>query len=1077
MAEGKHETEGADYPRREAERIYESWLEASEEGQVDLGALLIENPQLESELRELHESFQAFSTRMGRVQPAPEELVPGELARLQGARAFEERYEIVAELGTGGMGAVYLALDRQLAREVAIKRPYHEGANENKQAESRRIARFLREATVIAQLDHPGVVPIHELGTDKQQRPYFVMGLAKGLTFKRVLQEAVSGSRRALAHHLEVLVAVADTVAHAHGRGIIHRDLKPSNILVGDHGQVYVLDWGLARAPGTAEPELWATAPSPPQQNSGPLVGSQVTQEHQVVGTPAYMSPEQASGLTRELTAATDVYALGAILYETLTGSPPYADQMSPGSTDPSGKTILRCIEAGPPSSPRGAMSGNHEELIAICDRAMERCPNQRYEDASGMAEDLRRFLAGRVVQAHRTGPLLRSWKWFRRNPAVGATAFVFILGTVLSSVFATRSHSARSEAEVRSLSPSVASLVEEARALWPPLPNRIPAIKDWLQRARALCESDSVKVLTRNVADLEEQASREMRPSTHLLQELRRTISNTAMRTGEGVLAQGQLRQVVQGLAPPIVVPELEPPPPGSSRDLRQEAWRFVGTGRLIFGKEAEGLALARIAEERATNPADAAEAAIAVGWAAAFCGRQEESRDAWNRARAWAPAYLEDYIDEASRRVEDMFKFLEIGEEAWQATLDRSLAHRSAAEADLTMTELRFENSRESANHFYLTRARKDIQVLSDPDTGLIDGTHENEGWGLSRRLEHARKIEALAGSQEFSLRWQEAIHSICKPNSPYGGLTLEPLAELLPLGCDPDSGLWEFACLLTGVAPVRGEDGKLILQQDSGVILVLVPGGEAWIGAQSSVPDGPNFDPKAKSREGPPFRAALSPFFISKFELTQAQWTHVMGSNPSAFAWGSRHNPTLGDPWIPVENVTWWQCHEYLRRVGLTFPTVAQWEYAARAGTSTPWWPGPSPANLEGCANLADESLLQHEAWTGWPIRTGANDGWVVHAPVGSFRPNPFGLHDIHGNVWEWCLDSEDLEGLVWNRPANKDPHQFHDLSQFARRGGGFRDSPEEARSSHRQHDGAHVLDNDLGVRPSRGLEPIW
>jgi formylglycine-generating enzyme required for sulfatase activity len=254
---------------------------------------------------------------------------------------------------------------------------------------------------------------------------------------------------------------------------------------------------------------------------------------------------------------------------------------------------------------------------------------------------------------------------------------------------------------------------------------------------------------------------------------------------------------------------------------------------------------------------------------------------------------------------------------------------------------------------------------------------------------------------------------------------------------------------------------------------MVLVLLPGGTFLMGAQRTDPKGPNYDPGAASNESPVHEVTLSSFFLSKYEMTQGQWQRIMGENPSYW------NEQDSEPWIganalvhPVESVSWHDCTEALMRVGLLLPTEAQWEYGARGATDTPCWTGSKRQSLKGAANLADASDSRtfsekfSEEWL--------DDGFGLHAPVGSFRCNAFGLHDVAGNVWEWCRD---LFAGYELEVAEKDELQ-KDLAQDGppnrvNRGGGFDNPAVYARSAFR----GRILPEDrsysLGVRAARAL----
>jgi formylglycine-generating enzyme required for sulfatase activity len=226
-------------------------------------------------------------------------------------------------------------------------------------------------------------------------------------------------------------------------------------------------------------------------------------------------------------------------------------------------------------------------------------------------------------------------------------------------------------------------------------------------------------------------------------------------------------------------------------------------------------------------------------------------------------------------------------------------------------------------------------------------------------------------------------------------YDGLRLDEQPGLVPLGRDPESGLYEFGHTRSGRLPIRGQKGSLAIGPGTGLVFVLIPGGRFFMGAQATDPLAPGYDPEASEWEAPVREVSVGPFFLSKFELTAAQWQRLRGEKP----------PAEGAQ-LPVMRVSSDECENVLTEVGLVLPSSAQWEYAARGMTQSPWWTGTTEATLEGAENLRDRStegrLENPDGNAPW------DDGYPRHAPVGSFRANPFGLHDVHGNAFEWCAD---------------------------------------------------------------------
>jgi serine/threonine-protein kinase len=281
----------------------------------------------------------------------------------------EKRYLDLGLIGRGGMGEVRRVRDVVLNRFLAMKilRP-------ELSAQKGAVVRFVAEAQATAQLQHPGVVPVHDIGTLPDGRWFFTMTELSGDTLEEVILNYLAGEGRyTLRGLVELLARVCDGVAYAHAHGAIHRDLKPANVLVGRFGEVVVLDWGLVKATGTHE-------------TSAPLVtdlGRLKTKLGAVVGTPAYMPPEQARGAHDEVGPWTDVYAIGAVLYEVLTARRPYE-----GSPD----EVIAAIRSGPPEAlPSSVPAGLRE----VCDRAMQRAAEERYRNAADLGDALRSWLDG----------------------------------------------------------------------------------------------------------------------------------------------------------------------------------------------------------------------------------------------------------------------------------------------------------------------------------------------------------------------------------------------------------------------------------------------------------------------------------------------------------------------------------------------------------------------------------------------------------------------------------------------------------------------------------------------------------
>ncbi len=341
--------------------------------------------------------------------------VPGESPTAQ------VRYRKVREHARGGLGEVFVAVDEELGREVALKEIQ---GNHADVPASR--ARFVLEAEVTGSLEHPGIVPVYGLGRYDDGRPFYAMRFIKGDSLKDAIERfhrdaagLKPGERKLeLQKLLRRFLDVCNAISYAHSRGVLHRDLKPKNIMVGKYGETLVVDWGLAKAKGRAdvvEPDL-AEPTLRPSSASG--VGE--TLPGSVVGTPQYMSPEQAAGRLDLLGPASDVYSLGATLYCLLTGKAPFrGDDLA---------AILRAVQSGEFPRPREATPWLDPALEAVCLRAMATRPEGRYATPLGLAEDVERWIADEPVSAYREPWSRRARRWRRRHRTAVTTATVAVV-------------------------------------------------------------------------------------------------------------------------------------------------------------------------------------------------------------------------------------------------------------------------------------------------------------------------------------------------------------------------------------------------------------------------------------------------------------------------------------------------------------------------------------------------------------------------------------------------------------------------------------------------------------------------
>jgi serine/threonine-protein kinase len=331
-----------------------------------------------------------------------------------------QRYRALRPHAKGGLGAVFVALDEELHREVALKEIQERHAHH---PENRR--RFLLEAEVTGALEHPGIVPVYGLGVYPDGRPFYAMRFIRGRSLDQAIKEfhdegssaRPAGERiLALRELLGRFVAVCNAVAYAHSRGVLHRDLKPANIMLGPYGETLVVDWGLAKVADQPDAAAGddALIQLPSAQTVAPTAGGRV------LGTPQYMSPEQASGRLDEMGPASDVYSLGATLFQLLTGKSPFpADNI---------QEVLRRVREGDLVPPRQVKPSVPAALDAVCRKAMAHKPKDRYASAQDLAQEVECWLADEPVRAYREPLPARLGRWARRHRALTAAAAALLL-------------------------------------------------------------------------------------------------------------------------------------------------------------------------------------------------------------------------------------------------------------------------------------------------------------------------------------------------------------------------------------------------------------------------------------------------------------------------------------------------------------------------------------------------------------------------------------------------------------------------------------------------------------------------
>ncbi len=1128
--------------------LFADWLSRREKGElVEFETLVQEHPGHAAELAELHATWkrlaaasdpanssvhERISTRFGKQslsevslreqggEEAKSELASALIMQLSAPGSRFGRYKIRGEVARGGMGAILKIWDADLRRHLAMKVILGQAdarqSGETPPVDSLKVARFLEEAQVTGQLDHPGIVPVHELGLDPEGRLYFTMKLVKGESLHTICEQVFEGKDGwTETRALNVLLKVCEAMAYAHDKGVIHRDLKPANVMVGKFGEVHVMDWGLARIEGQQDrkdirirdeslrsAELQGVrADQRSETPDSPLC----TMDGDVVGTPAYMPPEQAAGKTEEVGAHSDVYALGAMIYHLLAGHPPYI----PKGARLNNHAIWARVQEGPPTPIAQLAAQAPAEVVAICDKAMARDWRQRYRDMSELAEDLSAYLNQRVVRAYETGTWAETRKWVKRNKplaaSLAAAIVILAVGVAGTSLFAfdAREQSSRAIEQERIATRRAADLLSlsaiedlkelETRAdlLWPADPEMLPGYENWISDARTLIDgrrADLARGVKARFSLLQHEAKlaeirKQAKPLTseQIAADRRANPSTAALERARAQL-QWMRRMLAEEPWPATADVEAALAKEGLPSDARAldaiaSSLANVNADTVAYGTEIRGLIVAQRALAAASD-AERTEIRNTLAWSLLRCGQVE-------RALIESRKSLDEGRDEEKEKLEVLLLQLTAKTEEWrgeqarkkQSELATKMAERIVLLQGRSEERQTYEFEDEEVRwwHARLSQLVTDLKSFTDENAGGLfsSGTSDEHGWGIVKRAKFARTIaDRSTSSADARRRWDEATAAIEKSGM-YGGLKLTPQIGLLPIGEDPDSHLWEFAHLQTGEPAQRGTAGKLVLSEETGLVFVLIPGGTFLMGAQSRAASEQNHDPQALGWESPPHEVTLSPYLLSKYEMTQGQWVRSRARNPSDFGPGAMvdsHAITLLNP---VEQVTWTQCRRVMLSLGLELPSEAQWENSCRAGTQTIWWTGSERESLRGMVNIADRTAgMSGATWPEiheWPD---LDDGWATHAAVGSFPANPFGLHEVSGNVFEWCLDGNDQNWYV--KSPKLDPVAPWSVGQnHVGRGGAFSSSASYLRSANRSESAPEFQRHDLGLRPARAI----
>ncbi len=785
-------------------------------------------------------------------------------------------YRILEVIGEGGMGTVYLAEQKEPVRRRAALKVIKLGMDSKAV-----LMRFEAERKALAMMEHSCIATVFDAGITPQGQPFFAMEYVKGIP----ITDYCDLNKLGLKERIELFQKVCSGVQHAHLKGVMHRDLKPSNVLVtlqDGKPTPKIIDFGLAKA---TDHHL--------------VDGTLFTEQGQVIGTPEYMSPEQAGLGGLDVDTRTDVYSLGVLLYELMVGELPFSrkDLRNAGMLEM--QRVIREQEPVKPSTritALGESAGQHAaarkldlgdlqknlrgDLDWIVVKAMEKDRTRRYETALELSGDLQRHLSFEPVLASPPSLAYRVKKFVRRyrvQCAAAAVVLVAIVGGGIGTWLGFAEASRRAESE--SLAKADAQQNER-------LANQRAEENGRLARAESAAKAEAQK---------SEQLAKDRADQIAAMAQKDRVYADTAK------LAEAR-----------TIEAELYPAFPDKAVALREWLANYGGLAARLPELEAQLTALRQKAKPR-----------------------KEAERAAMQKEHARAPdlVRLRSQLDNESN-------------DARRAELREQI---ELLEHEIAVAGYEFVDSQDAYLHRSLTRLVRELRAFAKEgpvgERGLLADVRarQSEAEGVQQKT--------IAAHQRA---WDEAIATIAGSDDRlasklYEHFLLTPQPGLVPIGMDRESKLWEFVHLASGSPgqeiPVRDPTThRLIPTGDMGLVFVLLPGG--------TLPDLP---PDEHGKKDPRLSVQLDPYFLSKYEMTQGQWLRLTGRNPSASA--KENSPAL-----PVETVSWLDCEELLRHQGWVLPSELQWEYGCRAGTTTAWWTGATEESLRDMENFGGMRLVK-------------------------------------------------------------------------------------------------------------------
>jgi formylglycine-generating enzyme required for sulfatase activity/serine/threonine protein kinase len=953
-----------------------------------------------------------------------------------GGKSEHGGYRVLSPLASGGMGQVSLAEDRLLKRQVVIKEIREKLAG-SQEARSR----FVAEARITGQLEHPGVVPVYALGVDSHGHPFYAMRRVQGDTLKEAIANYhTQPSSTKLRELLRRFVAVCQTVAYAHARGVFHRDLKPSNVMLGDFGETLVLDWGLAKAAAGASPE----------STIGDLAEQMLEERLEEtlpgaeMGSPPYMSPEQAEGRAFAVGPAADIYALGAILYDILTGKPPYSGESS--------ADVIQKIRSTSPPKPSEIGAGVPRPLEAICLKAMARADTERYPDALAVASDVQNWLDDERVSVYQESVLERTWRWARRHRAAVACSVV-----VLISIFAAITIGTLVTERERVRRAAAERLAEES-AKRAADAERKAEEKEQQAEQKA---KEAAEARKEAVEALKQRAQAEREKASFLVQ-IAQLQSDIKLKTAEAEQLNKQLESLRGQLAAAeqLAANQLE------KARLAKERAESLGREAAALRREAEQLRREASEAREQALPEPSAKAPDQAPQTESLVDLTEGNAAmfAINSTDGAFSLLSDDDAKQTAGRYSLRVDSLSDGEIWVTYPADRSAKWDLSAYGSIRLAISVDDAARDRFQKLLVRLGRGSSYWELQPEDALLDQAGGDwleasipiSGGGQWTRTETNHpdlaqidwiEIHAAAGGR--ATLWLDNLGFAARERP------AEAVAPFDAAQAKKHQQAWADYLAL----PVERD---MDLPGGETLTLVLIPPGEFAMGSSDEEiaellrkGEEGGFRKEWADRmrsEGPQHSARITkPFYLAAYEVTVGQfktfveatgyktdaetdgkggtgWVEIDGRQTKVrrpeFTW---RNPGFEQTDLhPVTQVSWNDAVAFCRWLGeketttCRLPTEAEWEYACRAGSTTRWHFGDNEADLD------------QYAWHG------NREGYNTKA-VGQKLPNAFGIFDSHGNLREWSLDwySEDYYGLA---PVN-DPQGPSTGAQHVLRGGAF------------------------------------